>query len=45
MTCHCCAQPPHRHGLCLGHALIYGVGPWRTVDEFILSRRNKEGAI
>lgn len=23
---------------CLGHALIYGFGPWRGVSEFILSK-------
>lgn len=38
MTCLCCHRPEHRNRLCLGHALIYGFGPWRTVAAFILSK-------
>lgn len=39
MTCLCCHRFVHRNNLCLGHALIYGFGPWRSVAEFILTRK------
>jgi hypothetical protein len=40
MTCRACALPAlkHRsaHGLCVGHAFLYLLGPSTTVEEFIL---------
>lgn len=40
MICRACHHPALQrksaHGLCLGHALLYLLGPWGTVEEFIL---------
>lgn len=40
MTCRACRRPAlerkSAHGLCLGHALLYLLGPCTTVEEFIL---------
>lgn len=40
MTCRAChlqaLERKSAHGLCLGHALLYLLGPWLTVEEFIL---------
>lgn len=39
-TCRACHLPAlerkSAHGLCLGHALLYLLGPCTTVEEFIL---------
>lgn len=38
--CRTCTKPALQrksaHGLCLGHALLYLLGPHTTVDEFVL---------
>lgn len=43
MTCRVCEEPAFRsksaRGLCLGHAFLFLLGPWETVEEFILKRR------
>jgi hypothetical protein len=40
MTCRACHLPAlerkSAHGLCLGHALMYLLGPCQSVEEFIL---------
>lgn len=40
MICRACNLPALQrksaHGLCLGHALLYLLGPCTTVEEFIL---------
>jgi len=42
MICRACTTPALQrksaHGLCLGHALLYLLGPCTTVEEFILTR-------
>lgn len=44
MSCRACDRPAHpqksARGLCLGHALLFLLGPWETVEEFILKRRS-----
>jgi hypothetical protein len=43
LPCRCCSASAHptrgARGLCLGHALLFLLGPWATVEEFILARR------
>jgi hypothetical protein len=43
MTCRCCHCPAHWNRLCLGHALLYCFGPWRNVEEFILTKNAGRG--
>jgi hypothetical protein len=42
MTCRAChlqaVERKSANGLCLGHALLYLLGPWSTVEQFILTR-------
>jgi hypothetical protein len=42
-ACRCCERPAHEsrsaRGLCLGHALIFLLGPCATVEEYLLTRR------
>lgn len=36
-ACHLLAlRRPSAHGLCLGHALLYLLGPYASVEDFIL---------
>lgn len=43
MMCRACERPAIRresaHELCLGHAFLFLLGPYETVEEFILARR------
>jgi hypothetical protein len=42
MNCRACHLPAlgrkSSHGMCLGHALLYLLGPCTTVEQFILMR-------
>lgn len=39
MTCATCHRPAHRWGLCMGCALLYTYGPWKTPAEFVAAHR------
>lgn len=48
MTCRACRRHAHprksTHGLCIGHALMFLLGPYASVEEFILRRCSATGA-
>jgi hypothetical protein len=48
MICRACSRPALRrasaHGLCMGCALLFQLGPWVTVEAFVNRRKNDEAA-